>query len=519
MTPRYFFIYIKRIDKFVYRIYNIDIVTNGDWQLMKYAPKKCKECGKEFVPTCGTQLYCKGPHTTYCKICGKLIEYTCSPREKPKCCSQSCINERKRRTVFEKYGVDNVNQLKSVKDKISQKNSSEEVRNRRQQTCLERYGVDNVSKSEEVKAKIQATMIDRYGESNAMQIQKFKDKYDWDSIVNKRCNTMMERYGVTYSLDIPEVKQRVRDIHMKKYGVPYYVMTDDYRHPTRSNVVSKINQQFSKDLMCQGINNDLEFAVGDKVYDIHISNSNILIEINPTYTHNSFGNHWNKEGLKSNYHLWKTKNAELNNYKCIHIFDWDNIEAIINQLLLEKTTTYARNCSIRIIDSKTVVDFESLYHLQGSCKGQSVCFGLYDDTQLIQIMTFGKPRYNRNYQWELLRLCTKSGYRIVGGASKLFTYFIKNYNPTSIISYCDRSKFTGNIYKKLGMKLHHTTDPAKIWSKGAEKVTDNLLRQRGFDQLFGTNYGKGTSNENLMLDHGWLPVYDCGQSVYEWLNR
>ena len=26
-------------------------------------------------------------------------------------------------------------------------------------------------------------------------------------------------------------------------------------------------------------------------------------------------------------------------------------------------------------------------------------------------------------------------------------------------------------------------------------IIDNLLRQRGFDQLFGTNYGKGTSNE------------------------
>lgn len=27
---------------------------------------------------------------------------------------------------------------------------------------------------------------------------------------------------------------------------------------------------------------------------------------------------------------------------------------------------------------------------------------------------------------------------------------------------------------------------------------------------------KGTSNEQLMLDTGWLPVYDCGQAVYSY---
>nr|DAX73793.1 MAG TPA: Protein of unknown function (DUF2812) [Caudoviricetes sp.] len=37
---------------------------------------------------------------------------------------------------------------------------------------------------------------------------------------------------------------------------------------------------------------------------------------------------------------------------------------------------------------------------------------------------------------------------------------------------------------------------------------------RGFDQLFGTMYGKGTSNEELMLEYGWKPIYDCGQLVF-----
>lgn len=66
------------------------------------------------------------------------------------------------------------------------------------------------------------------------------------------------------------------------------------------------------------------------------------------------------------------------------------------------------------------------------------------------------------------------------------------------------------------MILKEVTSPAKVWSKDNLRVTDNLLRQRGYDQLFNANYDKGTSNEQLMLDHGWLPVYDCGQAVYVW---
>lgn len=135
-------------------------------------------------------------------------------------------------------------------------------------------------------------------------------------------------------------------------------------------------------------------------------------------------------------------------------------------------------------------------------------------------MTFGKPRYNKNYEYELLRLCTKSTYSVVGGAEKLFKYFKVHYTPKSIVSYCDNSKFTGNIYYKLGFTLKSYGKPSKHWYniKTHVHITDNLLRQRGYDQLFGTNYGKGTSNEQLMLDNGFVEIYDCGQSTFTYVN-
>lgn len=124
-------------------------------------------------------------------------------------------------------------------------------------------------------------------------------------------------------------------------------------------------------------------------------------------------------------------------------------------------------------------------------------------------------------------MCSHSSYIIVGGAERLFKYFIRNYNPESVISYCDISKFTGDVYKRLGFSLKNQSAPQKIWSKDNSKeyITDNLLRQRGFDQLVGSKlnppeiYGKGTNNEELMLKHHWLPVYDCGQKVFVWSGQ
>ena len=78
------------------------------------------------------------------------------------------------------------------------------------------------------------------------------------------------------------------------------------------------------------------------------------------------------------------------------------------------------------------------------------------------------------------------------------------------------SKFNGEVYEKLGFKLKEQTAPAKHWynPKTKRHITDNLLRQRGYDQLHGANFGKGTSNEELMKEHGYVEIYDCGQLVF-----
>lgn len=322
------------------------------------------------------------------------------------------------------------------------------------------------------------------------------------------------KYGVDNVLQLSAVRDKIKQTLLKKYGVDVACQLPQCRLKGND---SSINGDFKTLLIKNNlyVNDELnrEFNIGRFSYDFKIGNN--LIELNPTVTHNSTWSPYNNQAKDKQYHYNKCKLARDNNYRCICVWDWDNTNKILG-LLLNRKRVYARKCTIREVDLSVAREYLNQYHLQGYVKSQ-INLGLYYNDILISLMTFGKPRYNKNYEYELLRYC--SSYFIVGGAEKLFSYFVRNYNPSSIISYCDWSKFKGDIYIRLGFKFNNYSI-GKHWYniKTNQHITDNLLRQRGFDQLFGTNYGKGISNEKLMLEHGFVAVYDAGQATYTWRN-
>lgn len=314
-------------------------------------------------------------------------------------------------------------------------------------------------------------------------------------------------------------QDRREETCLRKYGVIYPCLADACRS-VNHNIISKINKEFAEVLKHNNICYTEEFCIGKYAYDFKIND--YLIEINPTYTHSVIGNHFNNYQYRpeyEKYHKDKTTFARQQGYKCVNIWDWDSWDKIIDIVSENKNRHYARKMQLKLVDKNKANEFLQTNHIQGKCKGNIANLGLYQNEELIQIMTFGKPRYNKNYQWELLRLCTKSEHYVVGGAERLFKHFTESYKPESILSYCDMSKFTGDVYLKLKFKLLRENHPQKIWTKGTAHITDSLLRQRGYDQLFNTDYGKGTSNEQLMIDHGWRPIYDCGQNTYVWHSK
>lgn len=456
------------------------------------------------------------------------------------------IKEKKKQKSLQKYGVDNVSKSEEIKKKKEQKAlekfgvpyvlQSKEAKCKSKKTILEKYGVDSIAKVKEVREKTKRTNLERYGVEYPGQLEKFKqkikqtnlEKYGTECVlkcdkIKKKINrTKIKKYGIANNFLNPIIRSKIKQTNLEKYGVPYACMLEQCRKANKGSI-SKINKDFSEKLIENNINNILEFNLKKFSYDIQILNSNILLEINPTYTHNvtygaEFRKH-KKEPLSKEYHYNKTIEAKENGYRCIHIFDWDDKNKIIN-MLKSKQKIYARNLDCREISQEECTDFLMKYHLQGSCKGQKVRIGLFKKNELLEIMVFGKARYNKNYEWELLRLCSHSDYNIIGGANKLFTHFLIDYKPNSIISYCDNSKFDGEVYRWLNFKLLNYGKPSKHWynPKTKEHITDNLLRQRGFDQLFGTNYGKGISNKELMIQNGFVEIYDSGQSTYAYIT-
>lgn len=415
--------------------------------------------------------------------------------------------ERIKQSNIQKYGVENVSQLDSVKQQKAQ-------------TCLERYGettffktqkcreINSSPKSEEWRR--QRTKYHTAEEKKEAEHQKQLRFSKKQSEIKKQ--DRLKKYGsLRHNAD--GYLEKERTTCMERYGVPYPCMRKECRVSSGNN--SKPNIAFANLLIANNIEFDREVILEGFSYDFRVGNT--LIEIDPTVTHNidwsPFGNHC---GIDFNYHRNKTEVAIRNGFSCIHLWDWDNCESVIN-LLLHREKIYARNCTIvDCVDSLQCKDFLQKYHTQSFTRGQPIRIGLQYNGELVSLMTFGKPRYRTDCDYELLRFCTVSGKTVVGGASKMFRYFLNKYHPNKVVSYCDLSKFNGSLYTALGFTLLKNNIPSIHWMNPNtnQHITDNLLRKNGYDRLFGTSFGKGTSNNNLMRSSGFFRVADCGQATY-----
>jgi very-short-patch-repair endonuclease len=193
--------------------------------------------------------------------------------------------------------------------------------------------------------------------------------------------------------------------------------------------------------------------ISPKELDIVIPELKLAIEFNGDFWHSI------QAGKDTNYHLNKTLECEKAGYRLIHIFEheWINKQDIIKTKLkalfnVEQEHVYARKCTVKEISSKDKNEFLNLHHIQGEDKSK-VKLGLFYQDELVAVMTFGKPRFNKNYEYELIRYATSK--HVIGGAGKLLKYFERKYKPKSIITYADRRFSQGNMYFKLGFKLDH----------------------------------------------------------------
>ena len=145
---------------------------------------------------------------------------------------------------------------------------------------------------------------------------------------------------------------------------------------------STYNQSFENLLKENNLSYTKEFPLGGYRYDFKVGN--ILIEINPTITHNitvsPFG-----EPKKKDYHYEKTTTARSNGYRCINVWEWDDPNKVLF-LLMPRERIYARKCIVKEISVSECREFLDTYHIQGYCK-DTIRIGLYFNNDLYRILS------------------------------------------------------------------------------------------------------------------------------------
>ncbi len=477
-------------------------------------------------------------------------------------CSSICSKKKARESNLLKYGVDNISKLDSIKDKKKEtclKNwgvdcnfKSDITKEKKKETYIKNWGVDNPSKSNIIKDKKKNTTLDNYGVINPFQSEQVKEKIK---------ETNLERYGVENPMMNDSIKELSKKSSFLKYGSDNYNKSEllhsftiigndknyikyldsnislfncEKGHTFEINIHNYYNRRYSNTSLCTVCNpigdsksikekNLLEFI--QKNYsgeiipsyrdgleiDIFLPELKLGFEFNGLY--------WHSEKFKEkSYHLDKTNYFKDRDIRIIHIWedDWIFKESIVksqihNLLGLNTNKLFARKCVIKNVSTKEARIFLDENHIQGFVNS-SFKIGLYYEDELISIMTFDSFEGRKKMEeggYNLSRFCNRLDYNVVGGASKLLSYFIKEYNSKRIVSYADKDWSVGSLYYTLGFENIGESKPDYKYIVGDKRVHKSKYRK----SKLKTTLTEKQATEKIGISR----IYDCGKIKFELL--
>jgi hypothetical protein len=458
------------------------------------------------------------------------------------------INEKRRNTNLERYGVTNVAQTKENKQKFrdwySDPKNVQHNLERIKKTNIEKYGVENCKSLPEVEQKIIATCLAKYGVTNVAQIPSTKMKlrariaeYKLNKHLIKKGHDRFSLYITnTYNFSLKTPKEEYLGYNAHQCLIF-----------SCNNCGTEISKVFSygNGLRCEVCNPLIPRFVSNEeqaVYDFIAGELGIIgkqgnksliypYELDMVFEQHKIaieycGLYWHSEHSSKkdkNYHFNKMKLANTQGYRLITIFsdEWKYKNDIVKSKLrniFQKSQTkhYARQLSVREVSYVESREFLNKHHLQGSSIAK-INLGLYTkDLRLVALMTFSNGRAALNTksnhsEFELVRFVT-NGDSIVGGASKLLTHFIRRYSPSKITSYADLRWSEGNVYETIGFQK--TTDP----SIGYWYTSNYEKREHRFNftksQLIKEGADSSKTEWEIMKELGYDRIWDCGHQKY-----
>ena len=210
--------------------------------------------------------------------------------------------EKRRATCLEKYGNENYSNRELFAKTLAEKSAEDKQRsNTKRSITLKQF---HQNASSETKKRLSDARKGRKVSSETKE--RLRSAWTEDKI-----STMLEKYSNTCQ---------------QKYGVPYFCMSEKCRQSSTSN--SGPNKRFSDILKNHQISYSTEFFIDHYSFDFKIDNN--LVEIDPFATHNSTWSPFGESTKKDKYyHKNKSDTAKENGYRCIHVWDWDDIDKIV----------------------------------------------------------------------------------------------------------------------------------------------------------------------------------------------
>ena len=412
-----------------------------------------------------------------------------------------------------------------LKDLFSDSEWANSVLLKTKSSNLKKWGNEYYSNTQEFKERVKDTLISKYGTTGFNSLPEFREKSEItrnSNLIKKYSKKLGDGYEII-SLEggIFTIKEGsdVFKIHLNNLRDRIYSFTEvsTIKNPLYHGNKSGYEIQIGDFVKSLGFNIILgsKKIINPQEIDIFIPDKNLAIEFNGLY--------WHSEIFKDrNYHIRKLESCKNLGINLISIFedDWiykkDIVKSIImNKLGVIKHKIWARNCKIEeIYDVNLVREFLENNHIQGFSPSDTK-LGLFHEGSLVSLMTFGHKWTTGSKKLELSRFCSKINTVVIGGADRLFKYFLQKYSPKEIVSYSDISIFSGELYQKLGFNRIGLSRPNYYWVVGGRrhhrfKFNKRSLVREGFDPEM--------TEVEIMYNRGYYRIWGCGQMSWEYIK-
>lgn len=471
---------------------------------MKYKQLVCKTCQTQFeVPHWKQSIYC----SKSCK------------NKDPELVKKS--NATRKQTWEDLYGGHPM--------------SLPEVQEVHKKSMVKKYGVTHALKSQELMQKSMDTKLDRYGDSFFYDKGKAKETklQRYGSVNNhlKRTLSTLENRSKLYEdLEILDTTQhemitnnkytiRCRECNtvwdcmlMNNYRPRCKVCSSKYNKMSKgqAEVVAFIRECIPG---VEVLTNSRKLLKNSEL-NIYIPSLDLAFEFNGLFWHSD-------RFVDKDYHLRKTRRCLSAGVSLIHIFEHEWVlhrpllESMIrNKLGVTSRKIHGRKCKVKFITPAVKRDFLDSNHLHGNVRS-SVNIGVFYEESLVAVLTMAAPRFDKVYEWEVIRFATLANCSVHGGFSKALKFFITQYSPKSILTYADRCWSSGEVYYRAGFSLVGFTPPNYFYWKNGRVYPRQMFqkhklasilevfdaRRSEYDNMVANKYNRFWNSGNVKLSY------------------